>query len=125
MCATVKATSRHRLLFRVFENIDSGKKSIYSIDILTAMRWVKEEWQMLPNSFIANSFEHCFGTEGNVDMNQSNEVKRDVREQIVQYLHQHGINFERVAIDRPLNPIDEYDIVEPGTVDNQGVLFLV
>ena len=77
--ATFKATLRRRLLFRLFENIDFGKKSIYSIDILTAMRWVKEEWEMLPNSCIANSFEHCFGTDGNVDVNQSSEVGRDVR----------------------------------------------
>ena len=36
--ATFKAKFRGRLLFRVFENIDVGKESIYSIDILTAMR---------------------------------------------------------------------------------------
>ena len=63
------------------------EKSINSIDILTAMRWVKEEWEMLPNSCIANSFEHCFGIDGNVDVNQSNEVGRDMQEQMVQDMH--------------------------------------
>ena len=56
-----------------------------------------------------------------MDVNQSNEVGRDMQEQMVQDLHQHGINFERVAIDQLLNPIDEDDIIEPVPVENQLV----
>lgn len=53
-----------------------------------------------------------------MDVNQSNKVQRDVREQIAQDLHQHGTSSERVAIDRLLNLIDEDDIIEPFIVDN-------
>ena len=109
--ATVKANFWRPLLFRVFEDIDVGKHSIYSIDILTAMRWVKEEREMSPNSGIANSSEHCFGTDTNVDVNQTNEVGRNVREQMAQDLYQHRINLERVGIDRLLSPIDEESII--------------
>lgn len=60
--ATVKANFGRRLLFRGFGKMAFGKKSIYSNDILIEMRWMKGEWEMLLDSCIANSFEHCFGT---------------------------------------------------------------
>lgn len=41
---TVKGKFRRRILFRVFENIDACRKSIYNIDILTVMRWATEDW---------------------------------------------------------------------------------
>ena len=41
--ATVKGMYRRRLLFRVFENVEAGRTSIYNIDVLTAIRWITEE----------------------------------------------------------------------------------
>lgn len=58
--AWVRRRYRRRLLFGVFENIESGKKSIYNGDILTAIRWAYEEWSACPSEVIQNCFRHCF-----------------------------------------------------------------
>lgn len=41
--AWVKAKYKSRLLFRVFENLEGGKKLIYNVDILKASQWTYEE----------------------------------------------------------------------------------
>lgn len=44
----VKAKYKHRMLFRDFENLDVGKKSIYNVGILTALPWTYEKWDIFP-----------------------------------------------------------------------------
>lgn len=43
--SAIKSKFRRRLLFKVFENINEGYKSIYNVDILIAVRWLKGEWK--------------------------------------------------------------------------------
>lgn len=40
--ASVKAAYQKRVRFRLFDNIDSGAKMVYSVDILSAMTCEKE-----------------------------------------------------------------------------------
>lgn len=82
---------------------------------------MKEEGEILPDSCIANSYEHRFGTDACVDANQSNEVQKDVRGKMTQDLHQNTIIFERETFERLLNPTDEDGIIEAGAVENQWV----
>lgn len=58
--ADVKEKYRRRLLFRVFDNIGAGAKTIYNVDILTAMRCVRKEWLSLHVEAISNCWNHCF-----------------------------------------------------------------
>lgn len=43
MIAQVKNKYRRRLMLQIFENIDTGRKSIYNVDVLTAILWISEE----------------------------------------------------------------------------------
>lgn len=54
--AWVKDNYKHRLLFRVFDNIGMGKKSIYNVYIITEKLRTKEEWESCPPSVIKTSF---------------------------------------------------------------------
>lgn len=51
--AWVKAKYRCRLLFRIFVNLDVGKKIIYNVDILKALRWTYEDGVSFLVDFIA------------------------------------------------------------------------
>lgn len=51
---------RRRLLFSTFENIDAGRKSMYNVEILTAMRWMAEKWSACPKHVIRICSMHCF-----------------------------------------------------------------
>lgn len=52
--ARAKDKYRRRLLFRVFDNIDSGRKSIYNVNVLTAIGWKIEERTRCPVDIIFN-----------------------------------------------------------------------
>lgn len=60
----MKKKYRHRLLFRVFNSLDAGRKSIYNADMHTTMRWTLEEWENCPAFVIKNCFAHCFKQDG-------------------------------------------------------------
>lgn len=58
--ASVKIKFRRLLLFCVFDNLDEGRKLIYNIDILRAIRLVQEEWEGLELACFEFCFNHCF-----------------------------------------------------------------
>lgn len=45
--AKIEGKFRKHLIMRIFENIEDGRKSIYKIDIIKAVRWDKIEWEVL------------------------------------------------------------------------------
>lgn len=50
--AWVKAKYKRRLLLRVFENLEALSKNVYSVDVLTAIRWTEREWNSCPADVI-------------------------------------------------------------------------
>lgn len=119
--AWVKRRYRRRLLFRVFENIESSKKSIYNVDILTAIRWAYEEWNACPSIVMRNCFRHCFSQGGlssevesteNADEDCINSMQRDATES--------GVHFTTAGLKDLLNPSEEDDVVESVTTEELG-----
>lgn len=58
--AWVKAKYKRRLLLRFFGNLESRSKNIYSVAVLTAVRWTGREWKSCPADVVKNCFTHCF-----------------------------------------------------------------
>lgn len=56
----VEENFRGRLLHRAFESIEAETKSVYNVDILTALRWICTEWDNLSVTCITNYFHQCF-----------------------------------------------------------------
>lgn len=119
--AWVKRRYRRRLLFRVFENIESGKKSIYNVDILTAIRWAYEEWSACPSEVIQNCFRHCFSQGGvsahvesieEAEQNCINSMERDANDS--------GVQYTSAGLRGLLNPEEENDVSESVTMEELG-----
>lgn len=58
--ASVKAKFRRWLFFWAFDNIDASSKTVYNVDVLTAMRWLEEEWHAVDSMVTRNCWRHCF-----------------------------------------------------------------
>lgn len=58
--AALKSNYRRLLSFLIFENIDAKVKGIYDVEILSAMRWVEEEWNGMSVDAINHYWKHCF-----------------------------------------------------------------
>lgn len=116
-----KTKYRRRLLFRIFDNIDSDRKSIYNVDILTAVHWAVTEWEAFPVETIRNCYSHCFQQDAwNVP---EVDVFGDVDKAHVQLERdaiKHGIAFTRIGIDAYLDAIEEDDVVESFTIKELG-----
>lgn len=80
---------RRRMLFRVCKTIIANKKSIYNTEILSAMRWISEEWYALPGECIHNCFKHCF--EDRFSNNLSRNNQQLLRDQVVRDLNEHCV----------------------------------
>lgn len=61
--AWLKVSYKKRFLFRTFDSIDMERKSIYNTEILTAMRWMSEEWEACSARMIADCFTHRLNAE--------------------------------------------------------------
>ena len=110
--AYVKAMYRRRLLFRVFDNIDAGRKSIYHVDILTAMRWTVEEWESCPATVIKNCFSHCFKQDCQAIEELEAELQAKTLQNMERDAKEHGIAYTKTGIQNLLNPGDEDNVVE-------------
>lgn len=118
--AWVKAKYKRRLLFRVFDNIDMGRKCIYNVDVLCALRWAEEEWKACPAQVIKNCFDHCLKQgvslneeeRGNCGSSTAESMERDAKE--------HGAKFTRVGLENLLNPAEEDDVIEELTLEQLG-----
>eukprot|EP00171_Calliarthron_tuberculosum_P004123 IDg4123t1 len=118
--AWIKAKYKRRLLLRVFDNIDMGRKSIYNVDILCAMRWTDFEWNACPGSVIKNCFDHCLKqgvrkTEeerGIATSSTVDSMERDATE--------NGVAFTRAGLENLLNAEEEDDVTEDPTLEDLG-----
>lgn len=50
--APLKDAPRKRYLYRIFENIEANEKYMYNVDLLSAMKWLKEKWMKLSTTNI-------------------------------------------------------------------------
>lgn len=116
--AWVKSRFRRRLLFRVFDNIDAGKKSIYNIDILTAMRWTVEEWGRCPGDVIHNCFNHCFRKAGELGRDIEKEVEVETMENMQRDAYEHGGTVTQAGLQNFLNPEEEDNVLEQVNYDD-------
>lgn len=110
--AWVKNRYRRRLLMRVFDNIDMGRKSIYNVDVLTAMRWVSEEWDMCPSEVIENCFNHCLKLTAQIEEEKREGSSKMVIEDMERDATEHGVTFTRLGLENLLCPEEEDDVVE-------------
>lgn len=75
-------------MLRIFENIRAERKSIYKVDVLTAIRWVYEEWCLCPAEAVQECFTHVFKAVGKAlvaraaidDVNVLQRIERDSQE---------------------------------------------
>ena len=119
--AWVKAKYKRRLLFRVFDNIDMGKKSIYNVDILTAMRWTKEEWESCPSSVIKNCFLHCLKQGENFTAEERGDIHRETADNMMRDATEHGVGFSRIGLENLLNPPKEDEVMEEVNLKDLGL----
>lgn len=119
--AWVKRRYRRRLLFRVFENIECGKKSIYNVDILTAIRWTYDEWNACPSTVIRNCFRHCFSQGGtSQDAVSSEQADQDCLSSMQRDAAESGVEFTKAGLRDLLNPAEEDDVNESVTIEELG-----
>lgn len=65
--ASVKKKYLRWLLFRMFERMESGRKSMFNVYILAAMRCVAEVWSACPKHVIKNCFVYYFKQRGKTE----------------------------------------------------------
>lgn len=97
--AALKAKYRRRLLFRVFDNIETGWKTVYNVEIMTSMRCVKQEFEQIPSEVIGNYWNHCLymhGAEGSESV--LTQIKDLIREQLQQGAEAHDVEYTRSVL---------------------------
>lgn len=109
--AWVKRKYKRRLLLRVFDNIDMGRKSIYNVDILTAIRWTGEEWENCPPRVIRNCFLHCFKKQDICEKERGDD-REDVLNRMESDAEEHNVAYTRAGLENLLHPDGEDDIEE-------------
>ena len=90
----------------MFENINVGKKSIYNVDIFTAMQCTCEDWKNCTASVIYNCFKHYLKQSSNPGMDAEEELN-DSALQSMERDAEHGVTFTRAALSGLLNQEDE------------------
>lgn len=116
--AWVKNKYRTRLLLRVFDNIDMGRKSIYNVDVLTAMRWTTEAWSACPPAIFKNCFLHCLKSSVEIVEEERGVNNSDVVDQMERDANEHGVTFTKVALESLLCPEAEDDVTEVVTMQS-------
>lgn len=90
--SALKANYCRLLSFRVFENMNAGAESINNVDVLSAMRWVKEEWIAMPEIFISNCWKQFFDNDSSYfSLGYASVDQRDLREQVLQAVQAHNV----------------------------------
>lgn len=116
--AWVKGKYKRRLLFRVFDNIDMGSKSIYNVDILCAMRWTQEEWESCPANVIKNCFDHCLKQDVEKSEEERGSAVRSTLDSMERDATEHGARFTRTGLENLLNPEEENNVTEEPTLED-------
>lgn len=115
--AWVKAKYKRRLLLRVFENLEARSKRIYSVDVLTAMRWAEREWKNCPTTVIRNCFKHCFRRDGQDIAEDSGYDEQETLQSMVRDGLEYGIELTASNVSHMLNPSGENDVTEKVSLD--------
>lgn len=94
---------------------------MYSVDILSAMRWTTTKWEECPSDTIMNSFLYCIkqGDEIILDGAVTGAIV-EVREQMERNATESGVDFTKIGMDKLLNPGDEDNIIEDVTFEKLG-----
>lgn len=117
--AWVKRRYKRRLLLRVFENIEANAKSIYNVDVLTAIRWTEREWEECPASVIENCFKHCFKKEGEEDPGSDDALRdEEVLAQMSRDASEHGVHVNTDNLSNLLNQQGENNVTEEVTIED-------
>ena len=110
---------RRRLPFRIFENIEARRKSIYNVSILTAMRWVIEEWSACPDHVVKNCFLHYFKQSG-LYVGVTPDDEEDTLNSIARDATENNAAFTRAGLQNLLNHSDENNVTEELSLEMQG-----
>ena len=109
--AWVKSKYKRRILFCVFENIEMGRKSIYNVDILTAIRWTAEEWANSPAQVIRNCFDYCFKRQ-EIYEEGSGLVREEMISSMEQVAEEHHVAYKRDGLESLFQLEGEDDVEE-------------
>lgn len=99
--AWVKTKYNSRLLFRVFENLNVGKKFIYNVDILTALRWICEAWDSFPVDVIKNISNHCLMQTGNTNTDTKTRINAEALQSMERNVTEDDVTFTQAGLDKP------------------------
>lgn len=78
--AWVKLKYRKHMWPHIFDNVESGSKNIFIVDLLTASRLICVEWQPCIFAEMSNCFADCFKTSKYAGINSS---KRNMSYEII------------------------------------------
>lgn len=92
--------------------MDAGKKSIYNIDVPTAMRRTAEEWDGCPRDLIQNGFTHWFYQGDALGGDIGKEVATKKIEHMQRDAHEHGVTTRRADLQHFLSPEEEDSVLE-------------
>lgn len=118
--AWLKATYKRRLLFRFLKNIDMGRKSIYIVEILTAIRWTTEKWKNCSADVIKNCFSHCLIADFQITEEDIGTTVRETMASTTPDATEHNIENARVALENFLNHVDEDVVTEELSIKQLG-----
>lgn len=113
----VKTAYQKLLLFRVFDNVDSGEKMFYIVDILPAMKWVREDLTDMTTKTILNCCRHCFQISDSIQL-VVQTVQWDPRHTLITAATDHQVLFLRVGIEILLNLEGEDECTEIVVVES-------
>lgn len=101
-----------QVLFRVFDNIDAGKKSIYNVDVLTAFRWTTEEWNFCPASVIHNCFTNCLHQKEGFGTDMEQRAGNEALESMSRDAQENSVTVTKAGLQNLLNLESENNILE-------------
>lgn len=117
--AFVEAAYRTRIFHPILDNMDTGAKSIYNVDILTAMKWVKSCWEATSSSKIKQCWDNCFKSDDGVpSINPCRSIQTALAADVRTQLNGQNFPFNRVALESLLNPEEEDECLDDFSVNN-------
>lgn len=90
-------THKRRILFRVFDNIDMGKKSMSNVDISTVMRCTKEKWESCSPSVIKNCSLYRLKQAENHTAEEWGDLHLETVDNMMRGASEHGVSFRRIG----------------------------
>ena len=115
--AWVKGQYKRRLLLRVFENLEANSKNIYSVDVLTAIRWTEREWKRCSADVIKNCFTHCFKQCGHETTSDSCYDEEETLQSRARDAQEYGVEVSNASLANMLHPHGEDDVTESVSLD--------